>query len=136
MNNSTFETLSNLINATVIAMHKMSMDSAGISLSYERISEIVDGLLVQNADIFPDVTDLDRERLLKQVSDNYSSTIGDRIIVVANKDAPRWLDAKKHEFSWDHWKAYRKMLESQGRSENIIDKNFSYLTFLITILSL
>lgn len=123
MNNSTFETLSNLINATVIAMHKMSMDSAGISLSYERISEIVDGLLAQNADIFPDVTDLDRERLLKQVSDNYSSTIGDRIIVVANKDAPRWLDAKKHEFSWDHWKAYRKMLESQGRSEKIIDKN-------------
>ena len=123
MNNSTFETLSNLINATVIAMHKMSMDSAGISLSYERISEIVDGLLIQNADIFPNVTDLDRERLLKQVSDNYSSTIGERIVVVANKDAPRWLDAKKHEFSWDHWKAYRKMLESQGRSENIIDDN-------------
>ena len=123
MNNSAFETLSSLINSTVIAMHQMSVNSSGSPLSYERIKEIINGLLIQNVDVFPDISDLDRKRLLKIASDNYSSTIGERIIVVANKDAPRWFDAKKHEISWDHWNAYRKMLEGQGRSKNIIDDN-------------
>jgi hypothetical protein len=123
MNNSTFETLSGLINSTVIAMHQMSLNSSGSSLSYERIKEIIDGLLIQNADVFPDVSDLDRERLLKLVTDNYSSTIGERMIAITNKDAPRWFEAKKHEISWNHWEAYKKMLESQGRSEKIIDDN-------------
>lgn len=123
MNNSTFETLNILINSTIIAMHKMSVDNSGSALTYERIKDIVDGILKQNVNVFPNVTDLNRERLIKLASDNYSSTVGERLIAVVNKDAPRWFDAKKHEISWDHWNAYRKMLEIQGRSKNIIDDN-------------
>lgn len=123
MDNSTFETLSNLLYSTVIAIHKRSIDTSGSSLSYERINKIMDGLLETYSDVFPDISDLDRKRLLKSVTDNYTSTIGEKAIVVANVDAPRWYEAKKHEFAWDHWAAYKKMLQSQGRGEDLIDGN-------------
>ena len=123
MDNSAFEKISGLIHSAVVSIHGMSMETSGTSLSYEKIQEITDGLLTQFADVFPDVSDLDRQRLLKRVTDNYSSTTGERMIAVTNRDAPRWFDAKKHEISWDHWEAYKKLLESQGRSEEIIKHN-------------
>jgi hypothetical protein len=123
MEKSAFKQISGLINAAVIAHHSLLMEASGGSLSYEKIKEITDGLLKQFAGSFPNISEDDRQRLLKGVSDSYSSTVGEKMIAVTNKDAPRWFDAKKHEISWDHWQAYKNMLIGQGRSQTIIDYN-------------
>ena len=61
--------------------------------------------------------------LFDDISGNYLVTNGEPLIAVINKDSPRWLDAKKHEFNWEHWNAYKKLLVSQGRNEEIIKGN-------------
>jgi len=123
MDSSSFENISGLVHAAVITHHKISMEQKGIPLSYENIKEVTDDLLKMFQSSFPDISDLDRKRLLKSVTDTYDATIGEKMVAVTNRDAPRWLDAKKHEISWDHWNAYKKMLQQQGRSKVIIDAN-------------
>ena len=123
MNNSEFESLSSLINSSVVSLHGILVSKSGSSLSYEKIKDITDGVLKQFEGDIPEVSDMDYQRLLKRVTDNYSSTTGERIIIVADKDASRWFDAKKHEISWNHWEAYKKMLQGNGRSIDIIDDN-------------
>lgn len=123
MDNSSFENLKGIINSTVAGIHNATMTAKGRGLSYEEIKDITDKILAQFKDVFSDVSDLDRQRLLKDITDNYSVTNGEPMTAIINKDAPRWFDAKKHEISWDHWDAYKKLLLTQGRSGVIIDDN-------------
>ena len=131
MDNSSFKNLKFLITSAVSGIHTESMNAKGIPLSYEKIKEIIDRLLIQFKDMLPDVSEQDRQRLLKEITDNYSVTNGEPMIAITNKDAPRWLDAKKHELSWDHWNAYRKLLEGQGRSGEIIDSNEAVINTIL-----
>tara|TARA_B110000908_G_C10266625_1_gene464618 strand:- start:2121 stop:4985 length:2865 start_codon:yes stop_codon:yes gene_type:complete len=122
VDNSTFESIRGLVNGAVIFHHSL-MEKSSALLSYEKIIEITDAILTQHKSLLPNIADTDRQRLLKSVTDNYSATIGEKIISVTNSDAPRWLDAKKHEISWNHWNAYKNMLINQGRSQTVIDTN-------------
>ena len=123
MKNSSFEQLNTAISGVIVTHHQKSLEDRGSNLEYEEIKTIVDNMLTLMKPIFPNVSDQDRHRLLKNITDNYSVTNGERMISIGNEDAPRWLDAHKHQISWDHWNAYKKYLESLGRNEEIINEN-------------
>ena len=92
--------------------------------SYEEIREISEGILKSFESARQTQCELaDKQRLLKLITDNYDVQVGEPLVTISNPDRNRWLDAKKHEIDWKHWRAYRKMLEMQGRSKIVIDRN-------------
>ena len=86
----------------------------------EKISEISDEL---SSELDIEISEEDVKRLGFQVGLAFNVQVGEKAVVLPNKDLPRWFDAKKSEIDFAHWDAYREMLESKGRAMTIVDAN-------------
>ncbi|QDT33929.1 Z1 domain protein [Thalassoglobus polymorphus] len=86
----------------------------------EKISEICDEL---SSELDIEISEEDVKRLEFQVGLAFNVQVGEKAVVLPNKDLPRWFDAKKSEIDFAHWDAYREMLESKGRAMTIVDAN-------------
>ena len=64
----------------------------------------------------------DRNYLHTEITRIHAVTNG-KMISVVDKDASRWLYAKKQEIDWGHWTAYEHYLAEKERSKSVIDEN-------------
>jgi len=62
-------------------------------------------------------------RLKFDVGNAFNVRVGERAVSLYNPDLPRWFDSKKTDIDWKHWNAYESMLESKGRSKEILEAN-------------
>lgn len=70
-----------------------------------------------------EMTEEDVARLKFHIGNMFNVRVGEAAITLHNPDLPRWFDSKKSKIDWDHWNAYESMLQSQGRSGEIVKAN-------------
>lgn len=100
------------------------MKEHGAPITKEVIGEKIEKLLdeYKNLPSF-EITEEDVTRLKFHIGSMFSVRVGEEAITLHNPDLPRWFDSKKSKIDWDHWNAYELMLQSQGRSADIIKAN-------------
>jgi hypothetical protein len=96
----------------------------GFPISNELISQKIDEIAAyyKNYETFF-ITEEDFARLKFHVGNIYNIRVGEPAITLHNPDLPRWFDSKKSKLDWSHWIAYESMLQSKGRSKEIIKAN-------------
>ena len=120
MNQEQFNNIVSRISAALL-----SLKAFGKLITNDFIEETVDtelSNLKKQLDNF-EYANTDVARLKFELRNMFNITVEHQSIVVFNPDAIRWFDNKKSKISWDHWNAYKKMLLSQARSPEVIDKN-------------
>ena len=92
--------------------------------SYEDIKKTIKDIMVWFG-CLDSASEKEINVLQKSITEIRAVSNGTKMIAVVNRnsDAPRWLDAKKHEINWDHWTAYKRFLQTEGRSKDVIDEN-------------
>ena len=103
-----------------LRLHQKMGKTITTSLIKEKLSEIVNEF---NAEFDTKVLEEDVKQLQFQIETAFNVEVGEKAIVLRNKDLPRWFDAKKSDpnMKFLHWDAYREMLESKGRPETIVN---------------
>lgn len=91
-------------------------------------NEFIGGKIEELADEYRkvpnfEITEEDIARLKFHIGNMFNVRVGEAAITLHNPDLPRWFDSKKYKIEWDHWNAYESMLQSQGRSEEIVKAN-------------
>jgi len=100
------------------------MKELGTPITNEVIGEKIDELADEYRRVPNfEMTEEDVVRLKFHIGSMFNVKVGEAAITLHNPDLPRWFDSKKSKIVWDHWKAYESMLESQGRSEDIVKAN-------------
>ncbi|WP_394168223.1 Z1 domain-containing protein [Saccharospirillum alexandrii] len=100
------------------------MEEFGSAISNGLISEIINEIAIEYNSIPNfEMTEEDVARLKFHIGNMFNVKVGEEAITLHNPELPRWFDSKKTEIEWKHWRAYRSMLESQGRSTAIVEAN-------------
>ena len=109
---------------TVISSKLKILEDLGTQITNDIIDKKINALVNEYEDNSSlKITSSDVDRLKFHVGCVFNVRVGEAAISLRNPELPRWFDSKKSEFDWHHWKAYRNMLESQGRSGPVIDAN-------------
>ena len=119
MDQSNFDRLIAIISSKLNIMKGL-----GMPITNEVIGGKIDALAAEfkTAPNF-EMTEEDVVRLKFHIGSMFNVRVGEAAITLHNPDLPRWFDSKKSEIVWDHWKAYESMLESKGRSGDIVKAN-------------
>ena len=97
------------------------MKELGVPITNDLIGEKIDELADEYRKLVNfEMTERDIERLKFHVGSMFNVRVGEAAITLHNPELPRWFHSKKSRIDWDHWKAYESMLQSQGRSLDII----------------
>jgi hypothetical protein len=100
------------------------IEELGTAITNEMIGDKIDELTNEYKKLPNfEVTENDVARLKFHIGNMFNVRVGEAAITLHNPDLPRWFSSKKSKISWVHWKAYKSMLESQGRPRTIIDAN-------------
>ncbi|MEH6544379.1 MAG: Z1 domain-containing protein [Porticoccaceae bacterium] len=119
MKQSIFDQLISGISAKLNIMKQL-----GTPITNEVIAEKIDELAdeykrVPNFEMLKE----DVARLKFHVGNMFNVRVGEVAITLHNRELPPWFDSKKSKIDWSHWNAYEAMLQSQGRSEEIVKAN-------------
>jgi len=100
------------------------MKELGTPITKELIGEKID----EFADDYKklpnfEMTEEDVARLKFHIGNMFNVRVGEAAITLYNPDVQRWFDSKKSKIEWNHWNAYKSMLQSQGRSGEIVKAN-------------
>lgn len=71
--------------------------------------------------LFPELTELDLDRLFDEISSLIDISMDTGIIIESEGHVP-WLEKRRSEILWRHWGAYNQLMISEGRLPIVIDK--------------
>lgn len=96
----------------------------GVSITDDFIEELLTKL-VQELELLPDftITKEEMENIKFKLGSMFNVTVGEQAITLHNPDIDRWFDSRKSEITWKYWDAYKRLLESQARSIDVINAN-------------
>ena len=100
------------------------LKNSGMPITDKLIDEKVDEIYDEYKEIPNfDITEVDARRLKMRIGILFNVSVGESAVTLYNPEVERWFHNKKSKIDWRHWKNYRSMLRSQGRSEEIINAN-------------
>ena len=101
-----------------------NLKELGIPITPDLIAEKIDHLASEYRD-YPnfEMSVGDVARLKFSIGNAFNVRVGEKTISLHNPDLRRWFANKKSELKWPHWNAYNTMLESKGRSTDILQAN-------------
>lgn len=119
MDQSTFNQMISLISASLNILQ-----THGVPVTNDLIETKIDEIAAQFKSL-PDFELKEQDvKLLKfKIGSTFNVRVGEAAITLRNPDLPLWFDAKKSDIEWKHWDAYKSMLSSQGRPQEIVDAN-------------
>jgi hypothetical protein len=107
-----------------LAMRLENRQKFGAPITNEYIATVISSVIKELEEL-PDfkLSDQEIEGMKFKLGSMFNIKIGEAAITLNNPDIPRWFEAKKTDINWNYWDAYRQMLVSQARSQDVVKEN-------------